>query len=400
MVKGFIMILLGEQMHQVLDMISAGLIDRPLEIRKLKDKGRKVIGFLPGNFVPEELIYAAGAIPMGLIHGGNPIVVDASTSMTSRFLCPFARAQMGEQALKEQPYYNLVDTLVSPITCQHLRRVGDAWEYFGGTDIFRLGIPYKADSERGLEYYQDMLRLLGKKLEEVTGCLITNSNLSQAIGIYNRLRGLLKKISETRKADQPPISTLDFIKLNQASFFLDPLFLNEALARLLKGLTESQKKNTPDNRPRLLLTGPNVAYGDYRIFELVEECGGNIVVEELTEGLRYYQENIDTDQEPLLSLASGYLRKKVPPAFMRASVKKRFDFIMDLAGEFRIEGVIWYQLQYCDTYDMESYFFEKHLKKAGLNMLKLESDYTVQDRGQLLTRIEAFLETIEWRKQR
>jgi benzoyl-CoA reductase/2-hydroxyglutaryl-CoA dehydratase subunit BcrC/BadD/HgdB len=387
-------------MHQVYDMISTSLIERPLEIRKLKDKGRKVIGFLPGNFVPEELIYAAGAIPMGLVHGGNPIVVDASTSMTSRFLCPFARAQMGEQALKEQPYYNLVDTLVSPITCQHLRRVGDAWEYFGGADIFRLGIPYKYDSERGLEYYLDMLRLLWRKLEDVTGSSITNSKLNQAIGIYNRLRGLLKNISEVRKADKLLISTLDFIKLNHASFFLDPLVLNEALTSLLNGLTESQSKNTPDNRPRLLLTGPNVAYGDYRILELVEECGGNIVVEELTEGVRYYQENIDTGNEPLVSLATGYLRKKVPPAFMRASAEKRLDFITDLAREFRIDGVIWYQLQYCDTYDMESYFIEKHLKTAGLNMLKLESDYTVQDRGQLMTRIEAFLETLEWRKKR
>jgi benzoyl-CoA reductase/2-hydroxyglutaryl-CoA dehydratase subunit BcrC/BadD/HgdB len=387
-------------MHQVFDMISTGLIERPLEIRKLKDMGRKVIGFLPGNFVPEELIYAAGAIPMGLVHGGNPIAVDASASMTSRFLCPFARAQMGEQTLKEQPYYNLVDTLVSPITCQHLRRVGDAWEYFGGADIFRLGIPYKYDSERGLEYYRDMLRLLWRKLEAVTGHSITNSKLNQAIGIYNRLRGLLKNISEVRKADNPPISTLDFIKLNHASFFLDPLALNEALTRLLNGLTGSQSKTIHDNRPRLLLTGPNVAYGDYRILELVEECGGNIVVEELTEGIRYYQKNIDIGKEPLLSLATGYLRKKVPPAFMRASAKKRLDFITDLAREFRIDGVIWYQLQYCDTYDMESYFIEKHLKAAGLNMLKLESDYTVQDRGQLMTRIEAFLETLEWRKKK
>ena len=384
-------------MRDVIDRLSANLVDRPAELKKLKDKGEKVIGFFPGDYVPDELIFAAGAVPICLVHGGNPSVVDASTSVTSRFLCPFARAQMGEEVLKEQPFYSLIDMLISPITCQHLRRAGDVWEYYSGIEVFRLGVPYKYDSERGLAYYLNMLRLLRSRLEQVTGNTITDEKLRDAIAVYNRMRGLLKDIGETRKAAKPPISTLDFIKLNHASFYLDPTLMNNILANVVKTLKSSEARDANGDRPRLLLTGPSVAYGDYKILELVEDCGGDIVVEELLEGVRYYRENVAIEEDPLRALAIKYLRNRVPPAFMRLATRKRFDFITKLASEFRVNGIIWYQLLYCDTYDIESYFFEKNLEGTGLPMLKLESDYTIQDRGPLKTRIEALLESIRMR---
>jgi benzoyl-CoA reductase/2-hydroxyglutaryl-CoA dehydratase subunit BcrC/BadD/HgdB len=384
-------------MREVIDGLSANIVDRPAELKKLKDKGTKVVGFFPGDYVPDELIYAAGAVPICLVHGGNPSVVDASISVSSRFLCPFARAQMGEEVLKEQPYYNLIDMLVSPITCQHLRRAGDVWEYYSGIEVFRLGVPYKYDSEWGLEYYLNMLRLLRSRLEQVTGNTITDEKLREAIAVYNRMRALLKDMGNARKAAKPPISTLDFIKLNHASFYLGPAFMNDILANVLRTLESSEAHDTNRDRPRLLLTGPNVAYGDYKVLQLVEECGGDIVVEELLEGIRYYRENVATDGDPLRALAVKYLRNRVPPAFMRLAARKRFDFITRLAREFKVNGIIWYQLLYCDTYDIESYFFEKKLEGSGLPMLKLESDYTIQDRGPLKTRIEALLESIRMR---
>jgi benzoyl-CoA reductase/2-hydroxyglutaryl-CoA dehydratase subunit BcrC/BadD/HgdB len=149
------------------------------------------------------------------------------------------------------------------------------------------------------------------------------------------------------------------------------------------------------NAPRLLLLGPNVAYGDYKIFELVASNGGEIVAEELCEGIRYYWRDIRTDGDLIESLAAGYLRDRVPCAFMRHSVKKRLDFALTLVKDYAVSGVIWYELLGCETYDSESYFFVQKMREHKIPMLILESDYGTSDIGQLRIRIEAFIEQIK-----
>ena len=142
---------------------------RTLELNEAKKRGKKVIGYFPGDYVPEELIHAAGGEPVCFIHGGDPESADAALRLVPRFLCPFSRAQYGYRVLNEQPYYNLIDFVVAPITCQHLRRVADVWNYTTDVEIFRLGIPHEYDSEDGFEYFVNSLGRLRKKIEHVTG---------------------------------------------------------------------------------------------------------------------------------------------------------------------------------------------------------------------------------------
>ena len=41
-------------------------------LERAKSDGTKVVGYFPGGFVPEELIYASGAIPLCLAAGETP----------------------------------------------------------------------------------------------------------------------------------------------------------------------------------------------------------------------------------------------------------------------------------------------------------------------------------------
>jgi benzoyl-CoA reductase/2-hydroxyglutaryl-CoA dehydratase subunit BcrC/BadD/HgdB len=376
------------------------LMDRPLELKRMQDKGVKVIGTNVGDYVPTELIYAAGAAPICQIHGGDPDSVEAAHSVMTRFLCPFARAQIGYRLLKEQVYYEIVDKLIIGCTCQHLRKVADVWNTYTDVEIFRLGVPGEYDTDYSLAYYADALRRTKEWLETATGNKITDEKLKEAITIYNRLRELLKKISEMRKSSPPPISTLDFIKLNHASYLLDPKVMVEELGSICSKL-ERQKKGSANSKPRLLLIGPVIALGDYKVLNLVEEIGGEIVAEEICEGVRSYRNNVEISGGDLIQdLAVKYLRKRTPPAaFQRASLKPRFDYAVKLAGEFKVDGIIWYQVKICETYDIESFYFTQKMKEQNFPMLKLESEYDFLDKGSLKTRIEAFLEILKKRRQ-
>jgi benzoyl-CoA reductase/2-hydroxyglutaryl-CoA dehydratase subunit BcrC/BadD/HgdB len=374
--------------------LAAHMRDRPAELLEAKEKGVKIVGYFPGNYVPEELIIASGAVPLCLASGGDTPPVEASSSVMPHIFCPFSRAQVGERLLKRNPYYAMIDMLVAPITCQHLKKVAEIWEYYVDIEIFKLGIPHQHDSDFELEYYADRLRALKDRLQAFTGNKITDKGIGNAIELYNRMRGLLKKISLMRCSISSTLSALEFAKLNHASFYADPAFIVDILESVYEGLTEKQQA-TKVNTPRLLLIGPNIGYGDYKILEMVQEAGGEIVIEEVCEGIRYYWHTVDNSGDPIESLAKTYLRDRLPCAFMRYSAKKRLDFALKLITDFNVSGVIWYELLGCETYDAESYFFAQKLAERKIPILILESDYGMADIGQTRTRIGAFIEMVK-----
>jgi benzoyl-CoA reductase/2-hydroxyglutaryl-CoA dehydratase subunit BcrC/BadD/HgdB len=373
--------------------LNTHLENRPAQLREAKKKGVKIVGFFPGNYVPEEIIYASGAVPICLAHGGSSEPADAALAEVPDIICPFARAQIGERLLKTNPYYSMIDMLVAPITCQHLKKAAEIWEYHADIEIFKLGVPHQYDVDFGLEYYADRLRALKDRLQAFTGNEVTSEKLSEAITLYNRMRELLKKISLLRRTSHPSISSLEFVKLNHASLYADPASMVDILDSVYRELRGKQEV-TKVEAPRLLLLGPNMAYGDYKVLELVEAAGGEVVAEELCEGIRYYWHDIENKGDLLQSLAIGYLRDRLPCAFMRNSAKRRLNFALKLVEDFNVSGVIWYELLDCETYDSESYFFAQRMWEHNIPMLILESDYGTADIGQLKIRIEAFIEQI------
>ena len=374
------------------------LRNRPVELKRMKDRGeKKIVAHFVGDYVPAEIIYAAGAAPLGLVHGGDPEAVEAAHRAILRYVCPFSRAQFGYWVLGEQRYYEMFDLLVAPITCQHLRRAADLYAFYTDLPVFRLGIPQQFDGELGVNYYIEGLGLLKERLEQLTGNEVTEGKLREAIDLYNRMRGLLKKISDLRKSPRPPITTTDFIRLNHAAHLADPNFMVEVLDSLCQEL--SQKEGPKREAPRLLITGPNIAMGDYKVLDLVEESGGMIVAEDIAEGVLFYWENVAANGDPMAALADRYVMRRPNCSFMRPGMERHFDFILKLADKFAVDGIVWYELRLCETWDIEQFFFAERLREMDtpIPMLKLDSEYDVADRGPLKTRIETFVETLKRR---
>jgi benzoyl-CoA reductase/2-hydroxyglutaryl-CoA dehydratase subunit BcrC/BadD/HgdB len=190
------------------------------------------------------------------------------------------------------------------------------------------------------------------------------------------------------------LSGLDFVRLNHASFYADPAFMVDFLDSVYHELKDKQQ-SAETSAPRILLLGPNISNGDYKVLELVEAAGGEIVIEEICEGIRYYWNKIESKGDVFESLARGYLVDRVPCAFMRYATRKRLDFALKLIKDFKVSGVIWYELLCCETYDSESYFFAQKMEERNIPMLILESDYSTADTGQFKTRIEAFIEILK-----
>ncbi len=207
-------------------------------------------------------------------------------------------------------------------------------------------------------------------------------------------------MSLTRRGPGPGISTLDFVRLNHVSMYADPVMMCDALEAVISDLPTCE--TPPESRlgvvqqpPRVMITGPALAFSDHDILKMAASVGANVVVEEVFEGIRDYWHVVDGVGDPLDVLARSYLLDKRPAAFMRGATQKRIDFALDLIRGFDVQGVLWYQLLCCELYDEESYLFEKVLRERGIPMLVVESDYHNLDVGSVRTRLEAFVEIME-----
>ena len=99
-----------------MDRLSEHLKTRTAELRKLKESGKKIVGYSPGGYMPEDLVYASGAIPVCLVRGGDPEPVTESLAYIPRFIDTFCRSQIGYRMMGTEPLYLLPDLIVVPIT--------------------------------------------------------------------------------------------------------------------------------------------------------------------------------------------------------------------------------------------------------------------------------------------
>jgi benzoyl-CoA reductase/2-hydroxyglutaryl-CoA dehydratase subunit BcrC/BadD/HgdB len=362
-----------------------------IDFQEMKKQGKKIVGFVPNGYLPEELLHACGVVPAALTRGGDLEPVAASTSYLARFLDPFCRAQIGYRVLNEEPLYQILDMLIVPITDNHVRAIADSWDFYTDIEVYRFGVPH-IKARHGFEYYLEGLISLKEYLEHFTGVEITESALREEIDIANEIRNLLMEISLMRRIDPPPISGREFIELNHSTFHTDRYLLLDNLQSFKKRL-QNMEPSGP-SKPRVLLAGSTLALGDSKVVDLLETAGASVVIEKFSEGLRNYRQPVAVGNDIIRSLADSYFAHRVPDAFFRGAAEERISFLIDLLREFKADAVVWYTLMYRESYDVEGYILRRRLEKLGIPMLNLSSDYDSAETGSFRTRIETFVNMI------
>ena len=376
---------------KALDRLSSHLETRLADLEKLKKQGHRIIGYTPGGFLPEELVLACGAIPLGLIRGGDHAMVELSAKYICRWIDTFCRAQIGYGVSGKDPYYKIIDLLVVPMTDNHIRAIMDVLDYNTDIEVFPFGVPHTKD-ELAINYYHHGIIKLKNKLEEFTQTEITESKLVEAIKLCNRERELFRQISEMRKSGDIVVSSRDFVALNHGSFLADKSIMIDILELYIQEVKNSAPLS--NEAPRILLTGSTLARGDSKVTKIIEDSGGVVIMEEFAEGIRPYWNDVKLDGDLMDNLAESYFMDRICPGWFRPGTE-RLDFLIELAKDYKAAGLVWYQLMYRESYKVESYFFPEMLKeKTGLNMLVLESEYGYAENEPMKTRIETFINTI------
>ncbi len=356
-------------------------------IRAWKEQGKKVIAF-QCTYVPEEIIYAAGMLPIRLTGDSGELELGESTAYMYINTCSFIRSCL-ELVLGKQ--YDFLDGFVAGTTCDCSRRLADVWLHYGFTPFVHvLPVPHKM-AEWTYELYETEVRDLQRRLEEFSGVEITNESLWKAIEVYNRRRELFRQLHELKKLDAPPITGAETLEVLNASQRMPPGQFNEVLERLVEEAGSGRRAVT--GKFRLMVNGSPLNNPDF--IRAIEELGGLVVIDELCTGIRYWWESVDADPNPIKALCRHYLYKFPCPRMQPTEDRARQ--VLKLARDYRVDGVVTQVVRYCATWSMEQPLQRMLFEEKGIPVLELDLEYGTTGTGPIRTRVQAFLEMIEGR---
>ncbi|SET11692.1 double-cubane-cluster-containing anaerobic reductase [Anaerobranca gottschalkii] len=363
-----------------------------VKIKEASESGQKVVGMYC-VFSPQEIVLAAGAIPVTLCGTKQEPIEDAEKELP-RNLCPLIKSSYGFAITDKCPYFYFSDVILGETTCDGKKKMYELMAKIKPMHVMNL--PQRADGEENLAYWQGEVIKFKEFLEEQFGVEITDEKLKDAIKLANRERKALKRLHQLNAHKPAPLTGMDMMLAQWLKGFnVD----KEAGIQLIEELiTEIEKQMAEGNfpfdvdAPRILLTGVPIGSGSEKVLKILEDLGASVVALENCTGYKGLDIMVDEEKDPILAIAEKYL---ATPCSCMSNNNRRLDLIKRLAEEYKVDAVVDLTWQACHTYNIES-FTVKNFVKEELNLpfLQIETDYSDSDVGQIKVRVEAFLESL------
>ncbi len=367
-----------------------------INLKRYKDNGGKVVGTFC-SFVPSEMIYAAGAVPVSLCATSEDPILAAERDLP-RTLCPLIKASYGHAITDTCPFFYYADFIIGETTCDGKKKMFELLDRVKKTHVMQL--PQNNLDPANLPYWTEEVRRLKKELEDFYDVEITEADIREQIKKGNAERQNLLRFFELTHLDPPPITGLEQYNVNEAFGFQ---YDRDEKNRVLKERTaeleqywEEELKGQTDNRPRILLTGCPMGGVKQKILKTIEDLGAVIVGFDTCSGMRQHLRMVDEDpnRDPIEAIAEKYLKTNCS---VMSPNPGRFDDLDYLIDYYKADAVIEITLFACHTFNLEAHDIGNFVRERSLPYLHIESDYSSQDQGQVATRIEAFLELVRER---
>lgn len=361
------------------------------KVLEAREKGVKVVGMYC-TFCPQELILAAGAIPVGLC-GTREDPIPAAEEVLPRNLCALIKSSYGFAVTDTCPFFSFSDLIIGETTCDGKKKMFEIMQDLKPVHVMQL--PHMNKEGVSLELWVEEVRRLKNRLEEVLGVQITDEAIWKAIDLVNRETKAAKELSDLNHADPAPLGGMELLTIIWSRGFS---FEREEVVDMLTKMKEdiaARQAGTPTapSRPRILLTGCPVGLGSDKVVRLVEEAGASVVAMENCTGYKTLELQSDTgEKDPLVALAKKYIQ--IPCSCMSPN-PYRLDMLGRMVDDFKADALLELTWQACHTYNIETREVAKLAKQKGLPYLHLESDYSTSDLESLKVRIESMLEMID-----
>lgn len=343
--------------------------------------GGSVFGYFE-TYMPEELVYAAGILPVRILAEHEP---DDVTDHQMHANC-YATKDMLRQFINGK--YDYIDGLVNAEGCQwmflcHQTIINNNPDFF---DHY-VFVPDYPNARTSKTVFRSELIVFKEHLEKWANVEITTEAIDNAIEVYNKTRSLLRRLYYLRKADFPVILGSEAMEIMLACQIMDKAEAN----KLLEEFLDEVEKRTPDkDRIRVMLIGSET--WDAELEKLIESLGGNVVIDELENGTSYILDDVVFQQDRYMALAHRYLERPHHPV-KDNNWRRRPEHIFKLYEDWQADCALIVKQIYCHPHGTDNYAVWKMLRERQIQYHFFERDTTLPP-AETRLRIESLFSTV------
>ena len=366
-------------------------------IEKKKSDGGICLGYTCFH-IPEVLLNVDKCFSTRL-RAPNTGSIDIATYYMSNYTCEYARALL-ERAIEGG--YQFLDALIGVDACSMMNRSMEHFEILKVNDkpnffVTHTDMPFKI-TDYTVEGYRKQMRIrVLDRLTEVFGVDTSDEAIRKAVAEHNEVCRIISEIREMRKQENPVITGYEFHVLNLVTYVCPK---SEILPYLQETL-EELKKRKPDKknpfRARVAIVGSEI--DDPNLTKLIEGCGALVVSDRYCFGSTPGREVIELkdDEDALTQICRHYMEVSECARYISdEKVLQRRETSDRLAKEFGAEGIIYEQMKYCDYWGFERALVSHIMHdEYGWPVLSIDRLYNNGNSGQLRTRVQAFVESLE-----
>ena len=359
------------------------------QLEKFKAQGKKVVGVLP-YYAPEELVYAAGMVPMG-IWGSNTKTISRAKEYCATFYCTIA--QLALEMLLDGTMDQL-DGLITPTICDTLRPMSQNFRVAIGEKIptIFLAHPQNRFAPWGLQFCIDQYANVRKMLDKISGHEMTDEDIRNAIKVYNASRKARREFVKLACDHCDVVTPTLRSAVLKASYFM----LKDEYTEKLTALNAELAKLPVCNWKGVKVVTSGIVADNPKLLAIFEENKIAIAADDVAHESRSFRADADETGDPMMALAKQFaaLDHDVLLYDPATAQTRRGEFVAKLVKDSGAQGLILFMQQFCDPEEMEYPYLKKALDAAGIPHIKLGVDQQMRDFGQASTAIQAFADVL------
>jgi benzoyl-CoA reductase/2-hydroxyglutaryl-CoA dehydratase subunit BcrC/BadD/HgdB len=369
-------------------------------VQQAKADGRLCLAYTCYH-IPEVLLNLPGCFSTRL-RAPRTGSLDISTYYMSSFLCGFSKAIV-ERGIEGG--YQHIDALFGSETCSQMNRAYEHFELLHLVDnkdffVTISDVPFKIMPHTVRHYVQQMQKNVLDKLSEVYGIDTGEVALRKAVEEHNEVCRLITEIGEYRKEENPRITGYEYHILNLITYCCPKYLILDKLRETAEELKTREPDEKKNYRAKIVVVGSEMDDPDFT--KLIEESGALVVADRFCFGALPGREEIHLTDEPnvLEQIVLHYMKTCQCPRYMaQEKVEDRRQYVKKLVEDYHADGVLYEQLKFCEYWGYER-ALASHIitNDFGIPSVCVDRQYTASASGQLRTRVQAFVESLEIKK--
>jgi benzoyl-CoA reductase subunit C len=327
-----------------------------------KTSSGPAIGYMP-IYVPRELLHAQGALPVGILGGGDDLEIIRGDAFYQSYICHIPRSTI-ELGLNGS--LDCLDGMLFPAICDVIRNLSGIWRMQFPEKLVRyLDVPQDFDLDVGGAFYRRELEALSFDLVSHGGQPYEDEALRSSIETFNENRSLVRDLYALRREEPWKVPTSELYCVLRASLVV-PVAESTAMLRRYRSLAGSDSSRSPMDQARVVFTGSFCEQPPLGLIKTLERAGCYIVEDDFLQIHRFLRHDVSLDGDPLENLVTAFLEDAIasPTRYIDRDVKGRD--LLERVVASGAEGVLFGAPSFCDPALLDQPMVVKALEREGV----------------------------------